>query len=193
MGRTNFEQKLKGDIGSKNCHSRCLRSRLEEIAGYRVAAGTAGSNRWRKRYATTAARLEGKVGLLRDLVLRWDEELEKRIHEEMKISEGEIREFQARFQKELAEFYEAQKKTKAAAGEWERVQKSFRKASAEERARLQAAAAKAQAREKKEYKDAEKMAREVEWEERDKALFTLELERIAAEREAFGKSPHPKS
>lgn len=197
MGRTNVEQKLKREIGEKNQHSRLLRRKLAEVAKYLRLAAAAGGKRWKKRYAKTAARVGAGAEGLRECVLKWDAELEKKIREEMKISEAEVQEFQRTYEKELAEYKAAHEKAKASkktakvsTEDWELAQHASQKALEGARKAHQdaiAAAAKAASSETKEKKDAEKALQEVESEKRDKALFTLELDRIVAERHTFKK------
>jgi hypothetical protein len=197
MGRTNVEQRLKREIAEKNELSRELRRRLSKIAKYRRQGAEAGSTRWRKRYGSTAERLGFGTVKMAERVVEWGKELEKKIREEMKISEQELKDFEARYEKELSEYRAAYEKAKAAKkgaqtalAEWEVAEHAFHNATAEDWKKYEAAvaeAAKARAQETKEKKDAEKALQEIESEKRDKTLFLLELERIAAERRAFKK------
>ncbi len=194
MGRTNEEQRLKGEIGAKNFHAAQLREVLAEIAKFRRQAGETGKRRRQKKLTATVDRLESRAGDLRACVLPWGADLEKRIREEMKISEDEVREFQKRYEKELAEYRQAHAEAKAKIEEHQVVAHSWRHASEEERKRLREiegaaakAQAKAQAKEEKEKKEAEKVAQEIDSEARDKAFFNLELKRIAVEQVAFKK------
>ncbi len=191
MGRTNVEQGLKREIGEKNALTRRLRERLQEISRYRRRAGEEGGHRWRKRYAATAGRLDAEARALAAEVLRRGEDLERRIHEELRISEGEIADFKQRYEKELAEYREAHRKAKIAVEDWELAKRSWKAASKAEQDRLrtfEAESAQARAQESKEKKDAEKLANEQRSEARDKAHFTLELARIAAERAGLKRS-----
>ncbi|MBI2900041.1 MAG: hypothetical protein HYY17_07635 [Planctomycetes bacterium] len=190
MGRTNVEQKLKGDIGHKNRHAALLRARLAEAAKYRRLAAETRNRRKSKQYAASADRLQAEIERLRACVLDCGRDLDKRIREEMKISEQEVADFQKRYEKELAEYRQAHADAKVKTEDHALAAVGWRHASQEERKKLtelQTVAAKARAQETKEQKDAAKVQKELDSEARDKAFFSLELKRIAVEQVAFRK------
>lgn len=185
MGRTRTEKRLKRAINEKNVLSKRLRERTRLKSRFNRLSTAAASRRWQKRYASTAERLAGEVRRLTETVLADGASLGRRIREEMKISEDEVRAFEKRYEKELAEYREARKKADVLLEDYQLAQHTWTSASRQEHDnlhQLEGEAARARAEARKEKKDAEKVQREIESEARDKTFFTLELERISAER-----------
>jgi hypothetical protein len=190
VGRTNFEQRLKRDIGAKNQISSRLGNLTRKAAGFQSDAETTGNRRKQKKYTSTYERLSTEIAELAKAILQQGDELEKRIHDEMKISHGEIQDFKASYEKEYAEAKAAAAKLKKAEHDWHLAERSFKKASAKDQKKLEELSnlvGKARAASAREQEDVNKAGREVESEERDKVFFRLELKRIAAERSALRK------
>ena len=189
MGRTNIEQRIKTGIHEKNRISRKLRRRLREIEEYRRSSASR-KGHWKKRYAASADRLEEEARkLARDVIAR-GETLQKKMQDELKFSEGEVKAFEEKFEKERAEHRAAMEKAGKAMEfyEHEAAQQALRGTTKEDAGKLQALedeAYKARSKARKEAEDVRKALKEISSEAKDKAFFTLELERIAAERAAL--------
>ena len=179
MGRTRIERTLKREIQETNVLRKHLFDRMREVVRYEHQAGKAVSRRWRKRYASTTARLMEEIERLKPVLLRQGEELERKIMEERKISEQEIKDFQAQLEREAQEHKEARKnrqtleETKAFTDDPEKLKQA------------EADLASAEIKEKKEKKDVDKVRRELDSEARDERLFLEVLNRISADRAAL--------
>ena len=186
MGRTNLEQRLKTDIHEKNTIARSLRRRLRQIERFRRRSPDL-KGRWKERYLITAARLEEGARRVAKELIASGEELQRRMQEELKISESEVKAFEQRFEKEQAEHQAALEKAKKSMNLYrhEAANQAWRHASEEDRKdlhRLEDEGYTARAQAIKEGKDVKKIAEELSSEAKDKAFFKLELERIAGER-----------
>ena len=176
MGRTRIERTLKKEIQEMKTLRKYLFERMQEAARYERKAEKAMSHRWRKRYASTAGRLLEENIPLKSVLLQQGEELERRIIEERKISEQEIKDFQAQLEREVREYKEAQnnlqslKKADTSTDDPEKLKE------------VEANLASARIKEKKEKKEVDKVKRELDSETRDERLFLEVLNQILTDR-----------
>ncbi len=178
MGRTRIERTLKREIQEMKSLRKYLFERMQEASRYEHRAGKALSHRWSKRYASTAARLLEEIQQLKSVFLRQGEELERKIIEERKISEQEIKDFQAQLEREVQEYKEAQKNLQ-----------TLEQANAlmDDPEKLQKVEA-AKIKEKKEKKDVDKVRGELVSEARDERLFLEVLHQILTDRSTLQES-----
>jgi len=173
---TPIERQLKTDIIRKNLLRKSLQKKLFSIRRWSELLLKSPKNQQKKRYQDSIDRYTVQIGGLKKELLKRNETLEKRIISEMKFSEDEVKTFQAelkkevkaldKIQKELDETSEKQKSTK------NKIELQLKKR------RL----VKMLADESKKMSESEK---ELVSEKRDEALFTLELKRIALEKELY--------
>jgi hypothetical protein len=176
MGRTRIERTLKKEIQEMRSLRKNLFERMHEAARYEHQAEKAMSHRWRKRYASTSGRLMVETIQLKSVLSDQGEALERRIIEERKISEQEIKDFQAQLEREIQEYKEAQKNLKAL-----EKANSLTK-NPEKMKEAEADLASAKSKEKKEKKDVDKLKRELDSEARDERLFLEVLNQILKDR-----------
>jgi hypothetical protein len=176
MGRTRIERTLKKEIQEIGSLRKYLFERMHEAARYEHQAEKAMSHRWHKRYASTAGGLMVETIQLKSVLLDQGEALERRIIEERKISEQEIKDFQAQLEREIQEYKEAQKNLKAL-----EKANSLTK-NPEKMKEAEADLASAKSKEKKEKKDVDKLKRELDSEARDERLFLEVLNQILKDR-----------
>ena len=182
MGRTRIERTLKKEIQEMRSLRKYLFERMHEAARYEHQAEKAMSHRWRTRYASTAGRLMVDTIQLKSVLLDQGEALERRIIEERKISEQEIKDFQAQLEREIQEYKEAQKNLKA-------LEKANTLTNDPEKMKeAEADLASAKSKEKKEKKDVDKIKRELDSEARDERLFLEVLNQILKDRAALQAS-----
>lgn len=178
MGRTRIERTLKGEIQEMKSLRKDLFERMQEASRYEHQAGKALSHRWSKRYASTAARLLEEIQQLKSVFLRQGEELERKIIEERKISEQEIKDFQAQLEREVQEYKEAQKNLQTL------EQANALMDDPEKLKKVEAAKIK----EKKEKKDVDKVRGELVSEACDERLFLEVLHQILTDRSTLQES-----
>jgi len=182
MGRTRIERTLKREIQEMKSLRKHLFGRIREVGQYEHRAEKAFSHRWRKRYASTAARLTEEIKRLEPVFLHQCEALEHKIMEEQKISQQEVKGFQEQFEREAKEYKEAQEElkkleeAKAATDDPEKLKK------------VEANLERAEIKEKKERKDVGKISRELDSEARDKRLFIEVLDQILSDRAKLQES-----
>jgi hypothetical protein len=182
MGRTRIERTLKKEIQEMRSLRKNLFERMHEAARYEHQAEKAMSHRWRKRYASTSGRLMVETIQLKSVLSDQGEALERRIIEERKISEQEIKDFQAQLEREIQEYKEAQKNLKA-------LEKANTLTNNPEKMKeAEADLASAKSKEKKEKKDVDKLKRELDSEARDERLFLEVLNQILKDRAALQAS-----
>jgi hypothetical protein len=178
MGRTRIEGTLKREIQEMKGLRKYLFERMQEASRYEHQAGKALSHRWSKRYAFTAARLLEEIQQLKSVFLRQGEELERKIIEERKISEQEIKDFQAQLEREVQEYKEAQKNLQTL------EQANALRDDPEKLKKVEAAKIK----EKKEKKDVDKVRGELVSEARDERLFLEAMHQILTDRNTLQES-----
>ena len=182
MGRTRIERTLKKEIQEMGRLRKNLFECMHEATRYEHQAEKAVSHRWRKQYASTAGRLMVETIQLKSALLDQGEALERRIIEERKISEQEIKDFQAQLEREIQEYKGAQKNLKA-------LEKANTLTNNREKMKeAEADLASATGKEKKEKKDVDKIKRELDSEARDERLFLEVLNQILKDRAALQAS-----
>jgi len=167
--RTAKERKLKTDIVQKNVIRKDLEKRLSTIRRWTEALSRTHRLQRKKKLEASIARYKDQAEHLKKELLSKDEELEKRIKEEMAYSEEEIEAFRTRLNRGAKELQKAQKK----------LEETKSQKSPETKPRLEKLL-------KEESNKVKRDEKELKSEERDKALFTLELKRIALERKLYG-------
>jgi hypothetical protein len=182
MGRTRIERTLKREIQEMKRLRKHLFGRIREVVQYEHRADKAFSHRWRKRYSFTAARLTEEIEQLKPVFLHQGEALERKIMEEQKISEQEIKDFQEQLEREAKEYKEAQEKLK----KLEKVKTVTD--DPEKLKKVEANLERAEIKEKKEKKDVDKIRRELDSEARDKRLFIEVLDQILRDRATLQES-----
>ncbi len=104
---TPVEKRLKRDVNAKNEIRRDLEKRVSLVRRLSEKLKKCISHQKISRYNSTIKRHRNQVEQLRVELLQSNEDLEKRIREEMKYSEKEVEEFKTRLQKETREMEEA--------------------------------------------------------------------------------------
>ena len=171
------ERRLKSDIVENNVLRRELEKRISKVRLWTEEIAGSKNHRRKKKLQQSVTRYQACVDDLKQELLLKDEDLEKRIKEEMAYSEDEIKVFQADLEKHVKELRKIEASLEAAKKE-KHVPK------AEE----QAAVKKVHLRKllKQEAKKIKLDEKELVSEERDEAIFTHELKRIALDRKLFG-------
>ena len=174
---TTKEKQLKSDIAEKNIIRRELEQRLVRVHRWNDDIARTKNSRRKKKLESTIARYKVQIDDLKEELLCMNEDLEKRIKEEMAYSEDEIKAFQNDLEKHAKEL----QKIKETLTEDEKEKQNPEK-------EKQAAADKFHAQKllKAEARKIRQDEKELESEARDKALFTLELKHIALDRKLFG-------
>lgn len=171
------ERKLKTDIIEKNILRRDLKKKFSAINRWKKKLNQTNNLQKRKKMESSIVRYQDGIEPLMKELLHMGEDLEKRIKDEMNYSEEEITAFQTNLEKHAKELERIQdnlKKEDAKPEESDKDRPS--QGSKFQLAKLL----------KEEVKKMRKDEKELKSEERDKALFTLELKRIALDRKIFG-------
>ena len=173
---TPVEKRLKRDINAKNEIRRDLEKRVSLVRRSSEKLKKCKNHQKTSRYNSTIKRHRIQVEQLRVELLQSNEDLEKRIREEMEYSEKEVEEFKTRLQKETKEMEEARSKL-------EKI-KAARKISekTEDQEDLARKTARATIRLLRETTDVEQIEKELSSEEKDKILFTHELKTIESDK-----------
>lgn len=167
------ERNLKSDIIQKNILRKDLQKRLSTINRWTEKLAQTKNLQKQKKIETSIARYqEGIEPLKKELILMY-EDLENRIKEEMAYSEEEVKAFHASLEQSTQELKKVQKSLDEAEKKDDKSEKS-----PETKPRLK----RLLREETKKIKSDEK---ELQSEEKDKLLFTLELKRIALDKELF--------
>jgi hypothetical protein len=166
------ERKLKADIIRKNILKRDLEKKFSAINRWTENLQKLKNNQKRKKLEASIARYREQAESMKSRLLRMDEDLEKRIKEEMAYSEEEIKTFKVRLGKHTEELQKAKKSLEEAQKEKTDEQKPETKHTIKKLL-------------KEESKKVKKNEQEIQSEENDDALFTLELKRIAVEQKLY--------
>jgi hypothetical protein len=173
---TPIERRLKTDIIRKNLLRKSLQKKLFSVRRWSELLLKSPKNQQKKRYQESIDRYMAQIGFLKKELLKRNETLEKQIQKEMKFSEDEVKAFQAELNKELKALEKIQKELDETS-EKEKSARNKNEVQLKKR-RLE----KMLADESKKMMESEK---ELISEKRDEALFTLELKRIALEKELY--------
>lgn len=168
------ERKLKADIIQKNSLSKKLQKHLSAIRRWTEELNKTHRLRRQRKLKASITRYQEQVVRLRDELLRRCDTLETRIKKEMAYSEEEVKAFKTRLTKDV----KALQKTQQNLEETEK-DKTASKADPAIKPRLEKLL-------KEEFQKVKKDEKALKSEERDKALFTLELKRMALERKLYG-------
>ena len=177
-GHSPKERNLLTDIRLKNTARRELERLVVLSRRYEAVLARSVKKSRNARLGKTLERYEAKITNLRKDVLRRNEGLKPRIIEELKVSEQEVRDFQAKYRKELEETKTVEQELAEA-----RKQKTSKVIPMEVILRKVARLEKKIGREKKEDQAAKA---EITSEEADKIILNHELQRIAAELTHYG-------
>lgn len=174
---TAVERRLKADINDKNILRKEMEKDMAAVRRWKATLDKTKSLQKQKKLMESITRYEFMIDTYRAELIEWGEELEDRIREEMAYSEEEVKAFQADLDKHLKEV----KKIEADMAKAEKEKKG------EEGEGVKPAKVGLNKLLKSEIKKIQQDQKELQSEERDKALFTLELKRIAVERELYGE------
>lgn len=167
------ERKLKSDIIQKNILRKDLLKRLSTVNRWTEKLTQIKNLQKQKKIEASIARYQEGIEPLKKELILMCEDLENRIKEEMTYSEEEVKAFQASLQKSIKELKKVQKSLDEADKKDDKSEKS-----PETMPRLKRLL-------REETKKIKRDEKELQSEERDKVLFTLELKRIALDRELF--------
>ncbi|HLG42430.1 MAG TPA: hypothetical protein VI643_03615 [Planctomycetota bacterium] len=190
-GHNSRERALLSDIGLKNCLSNRVRRLARAIRRWEDRLARKRSHRWAARYANAVRRAALELEPLEADVLRRAEALRGRIEAEKKVSEGEIRQYQTQFKKEVGEMRAAQKVLENVRRALAELEVDIaRKAVEAEKAGLLMVEAnrklrRAESKATSEAKDVKNVAKEIASEERDRRVMARELRRAMSETEAL--------
>ncbi len=171
---TTKERRLKCDILEKNVLRKALQKRLLTLDQWTEKLSNKKNNQHQKRLNNSVSRYQEEIEPLKKELLQMGDDLEKRIKDEMAYSEEEIKTFQASLDEEAKTLEKAQKDMEAS--------KKKEKKEADKTTEKIPGLKRLIKEEMKKVKTAEK---ELKSEEHDKALFTMELKRIAMERKLY--------
>ena len=173
---TTKERRLKIDILKKNVLRKKLQKRLLSLDNWTEKLTHKKNKQHQKRLHKSITRYQDEIEPLKKELLELGDDLEKRIKGEMSYSEEEIKAFQESLDQETKTQEKAKKELEAS------EKKDEKKENAEKTQEKIPSLKKLIKEEIKKVKTAEK---ELKSEEHDKALFTLELKRIAMERKLY--------
>jgi len=184
MGHSLVERRLRADIEERHKLRNELKKKQSVINRLTGKLECVKKKRLNNRYSATINRLNTEAHALSKKLNEIDIDLQKRIEDEMNLSESEIQDFEDRYQKEYSEMVEAEDKLKAieegtAEPEVEEVPEE------EESVSREAIVARTRRMLKRERRIVDGIKREISSEERDKMFFTRELQQIRAELKAY--------
>ena len=182
MGHSSVERRLRVDIAERHRLKNELEKRQSLVVKLTKKLESAKKKRLTNRYSSTIERLDVEIDTLREKLNEMNINLQKRITDEMKFSEEEVSKLREQYQKEYSEMVEAESKLKAvedgtAEPDVEEISEE------EEPVPREAVAARTRRALKRERSVVEEIQKEISSEERDKILFTKELQEIMAELE----------
>ncbi len=185
MGHSSIEHRLRTDIAERHQLRNEFNKKQSLIAKLTQRLESTKKKRLNNRYTATIERVGAEAETLEHSLNEMNLDLQKRITDEMKFSEEEVRDFKERQQKEVAEMQKTEDELKAI--EEEKVDSDAEETSGEESDSKEAIVARTRRLLGREKRIVEKMGREIGSEERDKESFTRELQQIMAELEAYEK------
>lgn len=179
--RTAEERRLKTDIHTKNALRRELNQSLKQLHSWQEKIHELGNTRRVRKLADTVARYAAYVDDLREYLAPMLDDLEVRIKEEMKFSEGEIAQFRDEVKEESVQAAEAKAAFRKAREVLEHL-KEDDKARPEQLKEAREAYRKAFRTFRLEKRQLSQARGELESELVDKEIFKAELKRIMVER-----------
>ena len=187
-GHTRTEKRLRGAIAARQVLSKGIARRLSKICRWEEHLLRSGSERWKKRYAVSIARLSAEVEKMKVRLARENADITARIVAETEFSKQEVEAFQRSFEYERTEAIARRKAYEAALAERRKAEKLLSDATqektAEDHLQLQKLIKRVRflrIQVKREDRDAAEVKQELDAEARDKRLFQDTLERIGAE------------
>ena len=187
-GHTRTEKRLRGAIAARQVLSKGIARRLSKICRWEERLLRSGSERWKKRYAVSIARLSAEVEKMKVRLARENADITARIVAETEFSKQEVEAFQRSFEYERTEAIARRKAYEAALAERRKAEKLLSDATqektAEDHLQLQKLIKRVRflrIQVKREDRDAAEVKQELDAEARDKRLFQDTLERIGAE------------
>ena len=195
---TPIERKIKTDIILKNTLRKQLEKKLGRLKKWEQLLTKTKNNRKSKKYKNNIIRYLDTINKLKPDTKGRIDDLEKRIKEEIKYSEDEIKQLQEMNKKEYSEMLDAEKLLiKAEQGKLDDKEKLEIAETSLEKYEAQAGdeqkgkiffpkeylLIKAKKRLKKETKDKKDVEKEMKSEEKDRILFDSELKRMIMEKE----------
>ena len=187
-GHTRTEKRLRGAIAARQVLSKGIARRLSKICRWEERLLRSGSERWKKRYAGSIARLSAEVEKMKVRLARENADITARIVAETEFSKQEVEAFQRSFEYERTEAIARRKAYEAALAERRKAEKLLSDATqektAEDHLQLQKLIKRVRflrIQVKREDRDAAEVKQELDAEARDKRLFQDTLERIGAE------------
>ena len=187
-GHTRTEKRLRGAIAARQVLSKGIAKRLSKIFQWEERLLRSGSERWKKRYADSIARLSAEVEEMKVRLARENADITARIIAETEFSKQEVEAFQKSFENERTEAIARRKAYEAALAERRKAEKLLADATQDKAAEAHLQLQKLIKRVrflriqvKREDRDAAEVKQELDAEARDKRLFQDTLERIGAE------------
>gem|GEM_PF-5719813 len=184
-----IEKKIKADIIKKNTIRKKLQKQINMVLDYNKLLNNTKCDRKKKRYIAGIKRFMINIGKNKIIVSDLIKNLEKRILDEMKYSESEIKELQDSYKKEFAEMISAEEKLNLAKvdkltdDEKKEIAGIFGSEDIKEvNIPKEFILAKLSKKVKKEKKDVKNVEKELKSEEKDKILFQNEIKRMGLEK-----------
>lgn len=171
------ERALRRDISTNNALRKQLAGLEGRVARWSAKAKDCRNKRQRKKLEATIERTRPAMKSMVERLRSNNGDLKKRIQEEMKFSEEEVRQLQERYRKEHAEFLKAAAAARNARRQADDLSKEAPATTARKVHRRIGRAERAVRAEGKDVKDVQK---ELDSEARDKIFFERELSRILA-------------
>ncbi len=195
---TPIERKIKTDIILKNKLRKQLEKKLVRLKSWEQLLKKTKNNRKSKKYHNNIIRYLDTINKLKPITKGRIDDLEKRIKEEIKYSEDEIKQLQEMYKKEYSEMLDAEKLLiKAKQGKLDdkekleiaetTLEKYEARSGEEQKGKIvfpkEYLLIKVKKRLKKESKDKKDVEKEINSEEKDRILFDSELKRMIMEKE----------
>jgi len=183
MGHSSVERRLRTDIEERHRLRNKLRKKRSLAVRLTRELELSKKKRLNNRYSVTVKRLDAEIEALEHRLNGMNLDLQKRIMDEMKFSEEEIKNFTDQYQKEYTEILETESKLKAI--EEGTLESDDEETSEEESVSKEALVARTKRMLDRERKILDGIQKEIGSEERDKILFTKELQQITTELETY--------
>ena len=191
-GHNKRERRLLTDLQEKDRLSTELRRVAYHIRRWQDGMKRRRGKRWQAQYRLSLERASARLEVLERAVLAQARDLKLRIEEELEISEQEVNQFEAQYDKELEELLAAQdalrgaEEARAEAEATVGNKTSPSQKTAELLSQLRRKHRRAERTVRREAKDVTSVEGEMASEERDKEVLTRELQRVIEEIQTLG-------
>jgi len=185
MGHRSIEHELRADIEEKHNLRNEIGKKQSLVTQLTRKLEHEKKRQLNKRHSATIKRLSAEIETLKCKLNEMNLDLQKRITDEVKFSEEEIRSFDDQYKKEYAEMMETQSKLNAI--EEGTMEPEVEGESKEESVPKEAIVARTKRILDRERRIVDGIQKELSSEERDRVLFARELKQIMAELKAYSK------